>query len=342
MGIERIAVIGAGAWGTALAVIMAREGRDVVLWARRPELSNQIQREHQSPDFLPGIQFPVSLRATSDLSAACNHQEAILLVVPSTYVRGLCKQIAQSDAGAAPLILCAKGVEGGTGALMSEIATQELPGRQIGILTGPTFAGEVSRGLPTAITLAVSGSDGASIATALRTPAFRPYLSDDLIGAQIGGAVKNVIAIASGISTRLDLGPNARAALITRGLAEIARLAVARGARAETLMGLSGLGDLALTCSSPQSRNMAFGIGLGEGKSMADLLSGRRSVVEGVENAQTVTAAARSLGVELPICEAVNSVLHQGMEIKSGIRGWRDGRLRTVGFDVMAGRLARD
>ncbi|MEM7442276.1 MAG: NAD(P)H-dependent glycerol-3-phosphate dehydrogenase [Pseudomonadota bacterium] len=329
MALERIAVIGAGAWGTALAAILARAGRDVVLWARRPELSDKINADHLSPDFLPGIDLPPSLRATSDLSAACEGQEAVLLVVPSTYVRDLCSRMAGNLPGRVPIILCAKGIEADSGALMADIAGEELPGHPVGVLTGPTFAGEVARGLPTAITLALPGADTHAVATAIRTPAFRPYLSDDLVGVQIGGAVKNVIAIASGIATGLDLGSNARAALVTRGLAEIARLAVARGARAETLMGLSGLGDLSLTCSSPQSRNMAFGIGLGEGSSMADLLSGRRSVVEGVENAQTVTAAARALGVELPICEAVNAVLHHGVDIRSAIRGLLDRPLRT-------------
>lgn len=331
MALSRIGIVGAGAWGTALAVILAREGRDITLWARRPELAAEIERDHRSQVFLPGIDIPILLRATSDLAVACADQDAVLLVVPSTYGRDLCRQMAPFISEQAPVILCSKGIEADSGALMSDIANEELPGNPIGVLTGPTFAGEVARGLPTAITLSVPGADTADIATALRTPTFRPYLSDDLIGVQVGGAVKNVIAIASGISTGLDLGSNARAALVTRGLAEIARLAVARGGRAETLMGLSGLGDLALTCSSPQSRNMAFGIGLGEGQSMADLLSNRRSVVEGVENAQTVTAAARALGVELPICEAVNAVLHHGVDIKSAIRGLLDRPLRTEG-----------
>ncbi|MEM8589564.1 MAG: NAD(P)H-dependent glycerol-3-phosphate dehydrogenase [Pseudomonadota bacterium] len=329
MALDHIAVIGAGAWGTALAVIMAREGRDVVLWARRPELAAEINRDHQSPGFLPQVDRPGALHATPDLAEACAGRGAILLVVPSTYVRELCRGLAPHAAEGAPVILCAKGVEAQSGALMSEIAQEELPDHPVGALSGPTFAAEVARGLPTAITLSIPGTDAPAIAEAIRTPAFRPYLSDDLIGVQIGGAVKNVIAIASGIATGLKLGSNAQAALITRGLAEIARLAVARGARAETLMGLSGLGDLALTCSSPQSRNMAFGIGLGEGLSMADLLSGRRSVVEGIENAQTVTAAARAFDVELPICEAVNAVLHHGTDIKTAIRALLDRPLRS-------------
>lgn len=329
MSLDHIAVIGAGAWGSALAAIVARQGRDVVLWARRPELAAEINRDHRTPDFLPQVDLPPSLRATSDLAEACAGRGAVLLVVPSTYVRGLCRGLAPHVGQGVPIILCAKGIEATTGALMSEIAAEELPDHPVGALSGPTFAAEVARGLPTAITLAIPGADAPAVAEAVRTPRFRPYLSDDLIGVQIGGAVKNVIAIASGIATGLKLGSNAQAALITRGLAEIARLAVARGARAETLMGLSGLGDLALTCSSPQSRNMAFGIGLGEGRSMADLLSGRRSVVEGIENAQTVTAAARALNVELPICEAVNAVLHHGTDIKTAIRALLDRPLRS-------------
>lgn len=329
MALDHIAVIGAGAWGTALAAIIAREGRDVALWARRPELAAEINHDYKSQDFLPHVDLPRTLRATSDLAEACAGKGAILLVVPSTYVRDLCRRLAPHVAAGAPVILCAKGIEAKSGALMSEIAQDELPDHPVGALSGPTFAAEVARGLPTAITLSIPGTDAPAIAEAIRTPAFRPYLSNDLTGVQIGGAVKNVIAIASGIATGLKLGSNAQAALITRGLAEIARLAVARGARAETLMGLSGLGDLALTCSSPQSRNMAFGIGLGEGRSMADLLSGRRSVVEGIENAQTVTAAARALDVELPICEAVNAVLHHGTEIKTAIRALLDRPLRS-------------
>ncbi len=219
-----------------------------------------------------------------------------------------------------PAVICAKGIERQTGALMSEVAAEALPGGPLAVLSGPTFAAEVARGLPTAVTLACADGDlGALLMAALGSRRFRPYLSDDLVGAQIGGAVKNVIAIACGIVTGRGLGDNARAALITRGLAEMVRLAMAKGAQPETMMGLSGLGDLTLTCNSQQSRNMSLGVALGRGEALADILAARRSIAEGVSTAPSVVALAGRLGVEMPICEAVDRVLHHNADIDATI-----------------------
>jgi glycerol-3-phosphate dehydrogenase (NAD(P)+) len=322
-----------------LAITAHRAGRTVSLWAREPEVIKAISDHHENPSFLPGVPIDPAIRATGDLAEAAD-ADALLVVVPSQFLRPVCRQLAPHLRAATPLVICAKGVEARTGALMSEVAAAELPDHPLAVLSGPTFAAEVARGLPTAITLAVSGAElpgsadhkpdglGPGLARALSTPAFRPYLSDDVIGAEVGGAVKNVIAIACGVSEGLALGANARAALITRGLAEMTRFALAKAGRAETLMGLSGLGDLTLTCNSTQSRNFSFGKALGEGRSPEEILAGRSAVVEGVGNAASISAAAAILGVQMPICQAVNGVLHEGMDLDGAIRGLLDRPLR--------------
>jgi len=330
--IRRIAVIGGGAWGTALAVTARRAGCDVVLWARDPDVVASINGNHANPDFLPYITLDPAIRATTDLSEATAQAEAVLLVVPSQFLRGVVRRLAGLVAPTAPLVICSKGIEAETGLLMSEMIAEELPGQPLAVLSGPTFAGEVAREQPTAVTLATaepfhpSAAEGlgARLAQALGTPSFRPYVSDDVIGAEIGGAVKNVLAIACGIAEGRGMGANTRATLITRGLAELARLAAAKGGRPETLMGLSGVGDLTLTCSNPQSRNMSFGITLGRGASIDEALAGRRAVVEGIANAASVTALARRLGIEMPICSAVNAILHENMPIETAIRALLD------------------
>ena len=317
---KRIAVIGAGAWGTALANVAARAGREVVLWAREAEVVAGINEDHENALFLPGVTLDAAISATGDLGEAAGGADAALLAAPAQHTRELASDLAAHIDAAAPVVICAKGIEEGTGALLSEVLETALPGRLLAVLSGPTFAAEVAAGLPTAITLA--GKDralGKRLMAAIGGRHFRPYWSTDIIGAQIGGAVKNVLAIACGIVAGQGLGDNARAALITRGLAEMVRLGVAKGAKTETLFGLSGLGDLTLTCNSEQSRNFSLGAALGRGQALADILGARRSVAEGVHTAASVTALAERLGVEMPICAGVNAILHKGAAVGEAI-----------------------
>jgi glycerol-3-phosphate dehydrogenase (NAD(P)+) len=308
---QRIGIVGGGAWGTALAVTARRAGRDVVLWAREAEVVTAVNQRHENPLFLPGIAVDPAIAATGDVAAAAS-ADAVLLVVPAQHLRAVADAIAPTLRPGAAVVICAKGVEEASGALMSEVAAAALPGARLAILSGPTFAGEVARGLPTAVTLAtVDQALGGALIAALGTRSFRPYL--------IGGAVKNVLAIACGIVAGRRLGDNARAALITRGLAEMVRLAQAKGGRAETLMGLSGLGDLTLTCTALQSRNHSLGFALGEGTALDEILARRRSVAEGVSSAAAVTALARRLGVDMPIVAAVDAILHHGADIDGSI-----------------------
>lgn len=299
-------VIGAGAWGTALAQVLAGDGREVMLWAREPEVVASINDAHENGMFLAGIPLAPMVRATGDLSDLSDC-EALLLVTPAQHLRAVLGGLA---ADGRPLVLCAKGIEAGTMLLMSEVARQVCPDAPIAVLSGPTFAHEVASGLPTAITLACEEAGlGQSLAARLARPHFRPYLSDDVVGAEIGGAVKNVLAIACGVVEGRGLGQNARAALIARGFAEMTRFGLAKGARAETLAGLSGLGDLVLTCSSTASRNFSLGKGLGEGGRAADLLAGSRTVAEGAFTAPVLQKAARALGVDMPVVDAVCTLL---------------------------------
>ena len=316
---QRIGIVGGGAWGTALAVTARRAGREIVLWAREAEVVTAINQRHENPLFLPGIAVDPAIAATGDVAAAAS-ADAVLLVVPAQHLRAVAGAIAPTLRPGAAVVICAKGVEEASGALMSEVVAAALPDARLAILSGPTFAGEVARGLPTAVTLAtVDQALGGALIAALGTRSFRPYLSADVVGAEIGGAVKNVLAIACGIVAGRRLGDNARAALITRGLAEMVRLAQAKGGRAETLMGLSGLGDLTLTCTALQSRNHSLGFALGEGTALDEILARRRSVAEGVSSAAAVTALARRLGVDMPIVAAVDAILHHGADIDGSI-----------------------
>jgi glycerol-3-phosphate dehydrogenase (NAD(P)+) len=318
---QRIGIIGGGAWGTALAVTARRAGRDVILWAREAEVVAAINERHENPLFLPGIAIDPAVAATGELAIAAS-ANAVLLVVPAQHLREIAAALAPSLRPGTAIVICAKGVEEKSGALMSEVAAALLPGAKLAILSGPTFAGEVARGLPTAVTLATADQAlGRAVIAALGTRSFRPYLSDDIVGAEIGGAVKNVLAIACGIVAGRRLGDNARAALITRGLAEMVRLARVKGGRAETLMGLSGLGDLTLTCTALQSRNHSLGFALGEGKSLAEILGPRRSIAEGVSSAAAVGALARRLAVDMPIVAAVDAILHHAADIDETIAG---------------------
>lgn len=318
---QRIGVIGGGAWGTALAQTLRRAGRDVVVWAREPAVVEAINRRHENPDYLPGIALDPKIHATAEPTDALA-ADAVLLVAPAQHLRGVCALLAPRWPTGVPAVICAKGIEQDSGLLMHEAVEEVLPADvPVAVLSGPTFAAEVVRGLPTAVTFACDDEwQGRALVEAIGTATFRPYWTADRIGAEIGGAVKNVMAIASGIVEGRRLGDNARAALLTRGLAEISRLAVAKGGRPETLMGLSGLGDLMLTASSLQSRNYSLGFALGEGKPLADILAGRKSVTEGVHTASAVVALAQRLGVDMPICAAVDAVLNHGAALEPTIQ----------------------
>jgi glycerol-3-phosphate dehydrogenase (NAD(P)+) len=314
--VKRLAVIGAGAWGTALAIVARRAGLIPVLWARDPDVVAAVNVRHENRTYLPGIALDPAVVATDDMRAAAADADAALLAVPAQFLRGVLGELRRVLPQGLPLLHCAKGIEAGSLALMSQIGAEMLPGSPFAVLSGPSFAAEVARGLPTAVTVASADATlGESFTAALGSSRFRPYLSPDPIGAEIGGAVKNVVAIACGIVVGRGLGDNARAALITRGLAEMVRLGLSRGALAETFRGLSGLGDLVLTCSAAQSRNHALGLALGQGQSLNDVLGGRRSVVEGVATAAAVTGLAARFGIEMPISEAVDAVLHCGVPI---------------------------
>jgi glycerol-3-phosphate dehydrogenase (NAD(P)+) len=317
---RRIGIIGGGAWGSALALTARRAGREVVLWAREAEVAAAINREHRNPLFLPGVALDPGIRASVELAEVADGADALLLATPAQHLRQLAEALVPLLPAGVPSVICTKGIEQESGALLSEAVAAVLPHAPLAVLSGPTFAAEVARGLPTAVTLASADPGlGRRLIEALGTRSFRPYLSDDVIGAQIGGAVKNVLAIACGIVMGRRLGDNARAALVTRGLAEMVRLALAKGGKAETLMGLSGFGDLLLTCTSLQSRNHSLGVALGEGKALADILAERRSVAEGVTSAAAAGALARRLGVEMPITAAVDAILHKGAAIDEAI-----------------------
>jgi glycerol-3-phosphate dehydrogenase (NAD(P)+) len=315
MTVQQIGIVGAGAWGTALGQAAVRAGRDVLLWARDPVLVETIEKRHENPLYLPGVALNPDLRATGELAAAAA-ADAVLLVTPAQHVRATAHALAPHLAAETCVVVCAKGIEQASGALMTEVLAEVLPGQPVAVLSGPTFAAEVARGQPTAVTLAATDAElGAALVAALGSRRFRPYLSNDPVGAEVGGAVKNVIAIACGIVAGRKMGDNTRAALITRGLAEVVRLGLAKGGRAETLMGLSGLGDLTLTCSAMQSRNFSLGAQLGEGRSLAEIMAERRTVAEGVFSAAAVTALAERLQVEMPIAAAADAVLNRGADI---------------------------
>lgn len=305
-------MLGGGAWGTALAQVAASGGHDVLLWALEGAVVDQVNADHLNGIFLPDVPLSPAIRATA-LKGDMHDRDALLVVTPAQHLRGV---LTETPVQTKPLILCAKGIEAQSRGLMSEVAREVHGAAPIAVLSGPTFAHEVAAGLPTAVTLACDDAGvGQAIAAALARPTFRPYLSTDVIGAEVGGAVKNVLAIACGVVDGLGLGQNARAALISRGFAEMTRFGLAKGARPETLAGLSGLGDLVLTCSSTASRNFSLGKGIGEGRAAATLLSDRRTVAEGAFTAPVLAQAARAAGVEMPIVDAVCALLG-GAEVR--------------------------
>lgn len=304
-----VSVIGGGAWGVALGHLAAANGVDTLLWAREPEVADAIDRRHENPVYLPGVALHPALRATSRLEdVAC--AEAFLFVVPTQHSRAVMRALAPLAREGAPVALCSKGIEQMTGMLPTGVLAEAWPAAMPAVLSGPSFARDVALGLPTAVTLAVTDNAvGGRWAATIGAPHFRPYLSDDLLGAELGGAVKNVLAIAAGAVEGRGLGESAKAAVIARGFAEFQRLGVALGARRETMAGLSGLGDLILTATSRQSRNMSLGVELGQGKSLHAVLAGRNSVSEGVATAGAVVELGRRAGVDLPICAAVADLI---------------------------------
>ncbi|MBW7944957.1 MAG: NAD(P)-dependent glycerol-3-phosphate dehydrogenase [Sphingomonadaceae bacterium] len=321
----KVGVIGGGAWGTALAEVAA-SGGDVVLWAREPEVVQDINTAHENRLFLPGVRLSEAVVATNDLSALgdCG---MLLVVAPAQHVRTVLAGVPNRDT---PIVLCAKGIEAATRRLVGEVAAEVLPEAPLAVLSGPTFAREVATGLPTAITFACADRTLADwLIARIAAPRFRPYWTDDVIGAEVGGAIKNVLAIACGVVVGRRLGENARAALISRGFAEMLRFGIAKGARSETMRGLSGLGDLVLTCSSTQSRNFSLGHGLGEGKSARELLSDRLTVAEGAFTAPVLNAAADELGIDMPITRAVCSLLDGSASVDTVIAALLSRPLRS-------------
>ena len=315
MRFEHIGVIGAGAWGTALALTCARAGRKVVLWEHDTANAAHLSQKRESL-FLPGVRLSDDIALADDVAAVARAQ-ALLLVVPAQTVRKVASTLAPFVAAGTPVIVCAKGIERGTKKFMNEIIAECVPRATPAILSGPSFAADVARGMPTAVTLAAGDAKlAAALAQAIGSASFRPYHSTDVRGVEIGGAAKNVLAIAAGIVSGRGLGASAAAALTTRGFAELVRFGKAYGARPETMMGLSGLGDLLLTASSPQSRNFSFGIALGRGQKPGEIKSG---LAEGVFTASVLLAIAHERGVDMPIAAAVAAVLAERMSVDAAI-----------------------
>ncbi len=322
---SHVAVLGAGSWGTAIAAMARRAGRKVTLWARKDDIAQEITTQATNEAYLPGIALPEGIEASSSIEACLAGADVVFLVVPSQAMRETCQRIKPVLAEGTPLVVCAKGIETDTGYLMSTVIELELPGHPVGTLSGPTFAAEAARGDYTAATVAFgfdalarlqpTQSPAARTAATMASAAFRPYVSDDLIGVEAAGAMKNVIAIACGMMTGAGYAENTRAALIARGLDEMKTLATALGGRRATVTGLAGAGDLTLTCSSQTSRNMSLGFQLGQGLTRAECFGGKPKVVEGERNAAAVHALSQQLGLSLPICETVYHILHEGQDL---------------------------
>lgn len=324
---KKIGIIGAGAWGTALAQSLANSGRDVLLWARENDVVTSINEHHENSLYLKGIRLNEMIKATHNLDDI-SHCDYFLISTPAQHIRATLETMKDALTGKA-FIICAKGIEVETGDLMSEVAEQVIPNAKVGVLSGPTFASEISRGLPCAVTLAMKNKSlGEKIVDYMGSRTLRTYLTDDVIGAQVGGAVKNVIAIASGVVIGRKMGESARCALVTRGLAEMGRLASALGAKKSTLMGMCGVGDMMLTCSSMQSRNFSLGVALGKGKTLEEILGERIAVTEGVYTAEALRIMATNNAVDMPISRAVNDFLNVHVPIDEVIEKLLDRPLR--------------
>lgn len=316
---KKICVTGAGAWGTALANLLARKGYETLIWALEPDCAAAINEAHVNSLYLPDIPLDPRLKATTDL-ADIKGSDAVLLVAPAQFMRVTLQKLKPFVSADLPMILCSKGIELGSLSLMTDVLKAELPEAIPAVLSGPSFAKDVAIGLPTAVTLAAEDPKIASqLAEMMRSATFRPYISHDLIGAEIGGAVKNVLAIACGIVLGMGLGRSAHAAIMARGFAEMRRLAIALGGQEATLQGLCGLGDLVLTCSSEQSRNMSFGLAVGQGQKPQDILSARTAVTEGASTAPALETLSKNLGVEMPICQAVADIIRGDIDVKTAV-----------------------
>ena len=328
---HKIGIIGAGAWGTALAQVLAGNDHEILIWAREPEVVTDINENNQNSRFLPGIDLRSNIQATESLSKAAE-SDLILLVTPAQFLRATLQALKPSLTAGKPVVICSKGLEIETGALLSHVAEEEIPDTPVGVMSGPTFAHEIARGLPSAVTLAIEDKDiGQEIVDTINTRSFRVYTSEDLIGLQIGGAVKNVIAIACGVCQGLGMGESARAALMTRGLTEMSRLVSAMDGRKMTLMGMCGIGDLVLTCNSTQSRNFSLGEELGKGRTIDDILGERseKCVTEGYHTAKALKKMADAHAVDMPISYAVYACLHEGKSIKKGMAELMDRPTRS-------------
>lgn len=321
MKIDSVGVIGGGAWGTALAQMLRLAGRDVLIWARESETVDDINERHVNRVFLPGVELAPGVRATTNLRDLAS-SDVILLVAPAQHVRGVCTELRPHLKADQLVVMCAKGIEQASGKLMGEVLNEALPDALQGVLSGPSFAADVARGLPTALTIACRSEEaGRAMAERLGYRQLRLYWTSDVVGVELGGALKNVLAIAAGIVDGKGLGASAHAALVARGFAEMRRFGEAFGSRPETLLGLSGLGDLILTCGSPQSRNMSLGRALGEGRTLQDVMGARVAVTEGVYTAAAVVRLARERGIEMPIAEAVTAVLDGNVSVDDAIAG---------------------
>lgn len=319
---KNITVIGAGAWGTALAIVANRAACDVVLWDRNPDLVAKIRDRNMNETYLPGVFIDPSITVTTDFTEACQSADLVILAVPAQYVRTTCITLSNYLPSGVPVLISSKGIEIGSRQLMSEVVAAVLSGNPVAVLSGPNFAHEIGIGQPAATTIACANNDlGEEIVFSLGSALFRPYYCSDVIGTQIGGALKNVIAIACGIATGKNLGENARAAIITRSLAEMRKVCLAKGGRLETLMGLSGMGDLILTCTSPRSRNHSFGVAVGQGTSAEDLMNNSLVTVEGVHTAEAAVALSQELRVPMPICQAVYDIVHVKNNVDTTIQG---------------------
>ena len=318
--IDSVAVIGAGAWGSALANVIALQGRQVIIWARETEVVESINRKCENEIFLPGITLAPSIRATGDIADVVT-ADAIFLTAPAQHIRNTAMALASCVGERSPiLVLCAKGIEEGSLKLLSQVLDEIFVDIKAVALSGPTLAGEIARGLPAALVVACESEDiGKAVMEVVHGAKLRPYLSDDIIGVQLGGALKNIFAIACGIVAGRELGENAHAALLSRGFAEMLGYGSAVGAREETLMGLSGLGDLVLTCNAQTSRNMSLGMALGRGESLEEILERRRSVSEGVFTARAAYELGQRLGVPMPITETLVRILFEGENVNIGI-----------------------
>jgi len=308
-----LAVLGGGSWGTALAAQLCRAGHRVRLWLRDPAVAEEINHQHRNRAYLPGIDLPPELSATTDLAEAVSGAGTVFVVIPSEFCRGVYRQLRAHAGDKVVIVSGTKGIEIDTLRRMSQVAGEEVPGRSIAVLSGPSFALEVAREQPT--TVVVASADlmvAEAVQRLVSTRTFRAYSSDDVVGVELAGSLKNVIAIAAGIVDGIGFGHNTVAALVTRGLAEIARLAVAAGARADTLSGLAGLGDLVLTCTGTLSRNRRLGQALGAGKSLADAMAETRMVAEGVRTTLAACALAERAGIEMPIATQMREVLYRG------------------------------